>query len=139
VLYFVDGFLLWLKNSSIDKAIVIGVQEVSLYKLKEHQEKTLVHYSVSSSELWHLRLAHINYRELPILGNMVIGLLNIRVERDGVYKGYALGKNVKGRFTGSDSRSKGILEIIHFDVCGQMMVPSLGKFVNYVLFIDENS
>jgi hypothetical protein len=49
--YFLDGFILWLKNSSIDKAIVIGVQEGRLYKLKGHQEKTLVHNNVSSSEL----------------------------------------------------------------------------------------
>jgi cAMP phosphodiesterase len=31
------------------------------------------------------------------------------------------------------------LEIIHFDVCGQMMVPYLEKFVYYVLFIDDYS
>jgi hypothetical protein len=70
---------------------------------------------------------------------MVTGLPDIQVERDGVCKGCALGKNVKGSFTSSDSMSKGILNIIHFDVCGQMMVPSLGNFVYYVLFIDDYS
>ena len=49
--YFLDGFILWLKNSSINKAIVIGVQEGRLYKLKGHQEKNLAHNNVSSSEL----------------------------------------------------------------------------------------
>ena len=70
---------------------------------------------------------------------MVTGLLDIQVEHDGVCKGCALGKNVKGSFTSSDSRSKGILDIIHSDVCGQMTVPSLGNFVYYVLFIDDYS
>jgi transposase InsO family protein len=107
--------------------------------LKGHQEQALVHNSVSSSELWHRRLAHINYRALPILSKMVTGLPDIQVERDGVCKGCALGKNVKGSFTSSDNRSKGILDIIHSDVCRQMMVPSLGNFVYYVLFIDDYS
>jgi len=75
---FVDGqVLLWPKNSSIDKATVIGVREGGLYKLKGHQEHALVHNKVSSSELWHRRLAHINYRALPILGKMVTGLPDI--------------------------------------------------------------
>ena len=42
-------------------------------------------------------------------------------------------------FTISDSRSKGILDIIHSDVCEQMTMPSLGNFVYYVLFIDDYS
>jgi hypothetical protein len=137
---FVDAqVLLWLKISSIDKATVIDVQEGGLYKLKGHQEQALVHNSVSSSDLWHRRLAHIDYRALPILGKMVTGLPNIQVERDGVCKGCALGKNVKGSFTNSDNRSKDILDIIHSDVCGKMTVPSLGNSAYYVLFIDDYS
>jgi hypothetical protein len=70
-----DGqVLLWPKNSSMDKATVIGVREGGLYKLKGHQEQALVHNSVSSSELWDRRLAHINYKALPILSKEVTGL-----------------------------------------------------------------
>jgi hypothetical protein len=59
---FVDGqVLLWPKSSSIDSSIdsttLIGVREGGLYKLKGHQEQSLVHNSASSSELWHRRLA----------------------------------------------------------------------------------
>jgi hypothetical protein len=136
----VDGqVLIWPKNSNIDKATVIGIREGGLYKLKGHQEQALVHNSVSSSELWHRRPAHINYRALPVLSKVVAGLPDIQVERDGVCKGCALGKNTKGSFISSDSRSKGILDIIHSDVCGQMTMPSLGNFVYYVLFIDDYS
>jgi hypothetical protein len=46
--------------------------------LKGHQEQALVHNSVSSSELWHRIITHINYRALSILGKMVIGLPDIR-------------------------------------------------------------
>jgi hypothetical protein len=135
----VDGQVLWPKNSSINKATVIGVREGGLYKLNGHQEQALVHNSVSSSELWHRRLAHLNYKALLVLSKMVTGLPKFQIDHDEVCKGYALGKNVKESFTSSDSRSKGILDIIHFDVCGQMTVPSLGNFVYYVLFIDNYS
>jgi hypothetical protein len=107
--------------------------------LKGHQEQALVHNSVSSSELWHRRLAHLNYRALPVLSKMVTGLPEIQIDHNKVCKGCALGKNVKGSFISSDNRSKGILNIIHSDVCGQMTVPSLGNFVYYVLFIDDYS
>jgi hypothetical protein len=48
----------------------------------------------------------------------------VTVEHDGVCKGCTLGKNAKESFSSSDNRSKGILDIIHSDVCGQMTVPS---------------
>jgi hypothetical protein len=108
---------------------VIRVWEGGLYKSKEQQEQALVHNSVNSNELWHQRLVHINYRALPVLRKMVTGLPNIQVERDCVCKGCSLGKNTKGSFTRSDSRSKGVLDIIHSDVCGQMTMPSLGNFI----------
>jgi transposase InsO family protein len=98
-----------------------------------------VHNSVRYSELWHQRLAHIKYRVLPVLRKMVTCPPDIQVEHDGVCKGCTLGKNVKGIFTSSDSRSKGILDIIHSYVCRKMTVPSLGNFVYYVLFTDDYS
>ena len=38
-----------------------------------------------------------------------------------------------------DTREKGILELRHSDVFRPMCVPSLGKFVYYVSFIDDFS
>jgi hypothetical protein len=70
---------------------------------------------------------------------MVTGLPEIHIEHDGVCRGCALGKNVKGSFSSSDSRSKGILDLIHTDVCGPMTVASLNRYLYYVLFIDDHS
>jgi len=69
----------------------------------------------------------------------VTGLLEIHIEHDGICRGCALGKNVKGSFSSSDSRSKGILDLIHTDVCGPMIVASLNGYLYYVLFIDDHS
>jgi hypothetical protein len=98
----------------------------------------MIHDTITLSELCHRRLSHIHYRSLLALGNMVTGLPEIHVQHDGVFKGCALGKNVKGSFLSSDSRSKG-LDLIHSDVCGPMIVSSLNRYLYYVLFIDDHS
>ena len=54
-------------------------------------------------------------------------------------KGCAKGKNTKKTFPSSESKVKGILEIIHSDVCGPMSSSSLSKYVYYVSFIDDFS
>jgi hypothetical protein len=118
---------------------VIGAREGGLYKLKGHPAQALVHNIIISSELWHLRLAHINYKSFPVLSKMVTGLPDTQIEHDGVCKGCALGKNAKRIFPCSATRSKGIFDIIHSYVCGQMTILSLGNFLYYVIFIDDLS
>jgi transposase InsO family protein len=81
----------------------------------------------------------LHYRALPTLKRMVTGLPELQVEHDGICRGCALGKNAKGYFPSSDNRSKGILDLVHSDVCGPMTVASLGGFLYYVIFIDDFS
>ena len=49
------------------------------------------------------------------------------------------GKNTKNTFPSSESKSKGILEIINSDVCGPMSSSSLSGYVYYISFIDDFS
>ena len=49
------------------------------------------------------------------------------------------GKNTKKTFPSSESKAKGILEIIHSNVCGPMSSSSLSGYVYYVSFIDDFS
>jgi hypothetical protein len=131
--------LAWHKNSRMDFARVIGVRENSLYKLTVQPVQALLHDTISLSKLWHRRLARLHYRALPALGKMVTGLPEIHIEHDSICRGCAPSKNVKGSFSSSDSRSKGILDLIHTDVCGPMIVASLNGYLYYVLFIDDHS
>ena len=48
-------------------------------------------------------------------------------------------KNTKKTFPSSKRKAKGILEIIHSDVCGLMSSSSLRGYVYYVSFIDDFS
>ena len=84
---FIDGqVLMWSKGKTLEDVVVIG-EEGGLYKLKGHPEKTLVHETTSSSELWHRRLAHINYKAFPYVSKVVVGLPDLKIEHEGICKG----------------------------------------------------
>ena len=94
---FVDGeLLMWPKVKKIDDAVVIRVEE-GIYKLKGH---------IDSCELWHIRLAHVNYKALPIVSKVVTGLPEIQDNHEGVCKGCAQWKNTKNPFPSSNSKAK---------------------------------
>jgi hypothetical protein len=136
---FIDGeVLMWHKGKTIEDAIVIGIEEGGMYKLKGHSDATLVHSSENLCELWYRRLAYINYKALPYVSKAVTGLPNFKVDHEGVCKGCAQGKNIKNHFPKSDSK-EGVFNLIHSDVCGPMPSTSLSGHVYYVLIIDDYS
>jgi transposase InsO family protein len=49
------------------------------------------------------------------------------------------GKHNRAIFSSGSTREKGILELMHIDVFGPVPVPSLGKSIYYVSFIDDFS
>jgi hypothetical protein len=95
-----------------------------------------VHKTINPCELWHLRFGHLHYGALPGLQNIVTGMPDF-YEYDGVCRGCVLGKNVKSSFPSSNRRSKGILDLVHLDICGPMTTPPLCGYLYYVLFIDD--
>ena len=117
-LTFEDGNVIkFHKNSRMETTKVIGVREEILYCLSTVPKQNLVHDSTSINDLWLRILDHLNYQALTSLRNMVTGLPMLHVDHDGVCRGCALGKNTKGSFPKSESRFKGILDLIHFDLC----------------------
>ena len=68
---------------------------------------------------------------------MVTKLPVLQVDHDGICRGCGLGKNTMGSFSSSESRSKGILDLVHFDLCGSMTFVSLGGYYYYVILIDD--
>ena len=70
---------------------------------------------------------------------MVKGMPSFDYVHDSICRGCALGKNVKKKFPSSHTRSKGILDLVHSDLCGPMSTPSLSGYLYYVLFIDDFS
>jgi hypothetical protein len=110
---FIDGeVLMWPKGKTTEEAIVIGKEEGGLYKLKGH-------------------------KALPYVSKAVTGLPEFKVDHEGVCNGCAQGKNIKNPFPKRDN--KGVLELIHSDVCGPMPSTSISGYVHYVSFIDDYS
>jgi hypothetical protein len=56
-----------------------------------------------------------------------------------VCKGCALNKHAKTAFPSSEHRSRGILDLIHVEVCGLMTLASLTSNIYYVFFTDDSS
>ena len=127
------------RGKSLEDASIIGTKEGVIYKLKGHSEATLIHDTTSRCELWNRRIAHINYKYLAHVSKVVTYLPDVKIDFEGICKGYAKGKNIKNPFPKSDTKLEGSLEFIHSDVCGPMQSTSLSGYVYYVTFIDSYS
>ena len=102
--------------------------------------KTLcVHEITNSSELWNIRIAHINYKELPYVSKVVRGLPYLKIDNEGTCKGCARGKNIKNPFPKSETKTKGTLKLIHSDVCDHTPSISLSGYEYCVSNIDDYS
>jgi hypothetical protein len=69
---------------------------------------------------------------------MVEGISNFSLDFD-FCEHCVYGKKNQVRFFSGAMREEGILQLVHNDVFGLVLVPSLGKFVYYVSFIDDFS
>ncbi|KAH9326461.1 hypothetical protein KI387_006639, partial [Taxus chinensis] len=67
------------------------------------------------------------------------GVPEVSTEHDDVCKGCVLGKFAKASFLRSDTISKGVLDLVHSDVCGPMSTKSLRGYEYFVTFIDDFS
>jgi hypothetical protein len=121
---------------------VIGVREGKLFRLifqPLHALATSSDNNRQLCELWHCRMAHLHHRALGGLREVVIGVPQINIEHQDVCRGCALGKFAKASFPSSDTRSAGILDLVHTDVCGPMTRRSLSGCEYYFTFIDDYS
>jgi hypothetical protein len=50
-----------------------------------------------------------------------------------------LGKNINKAFPSSENRAQGILDLVHYNVCGPMSYPSLSGCFYYFIFINDYS
>jgi hypothetical protein len=129
--------LLWAKGSHLSTTKPIGSRRGGLYVVTEQSVQALARDATSSNELWHKRLRHLHYKALPDLQNMVCGMPSISFSKNEICKGCMLGKNIKKAFPSSDNRAQGILDLVHFDVCGPMSSLSLSGFLYYIIFVDD--
>jgi hypothetical protein len=88
--------------------------------------------------LWHQILGNIRWKGLQILPRkgMVEGMSNFSLDSN-FFEHSVYGNKNWVKFPSGAMREEGILQLVHNDVFGPMIVPSLGKNVYYVSFTDE--
>jgi transposase InsO family protein len=84
-------------------------------------------------------MEHIHHGALGALREVVTRVPQINIEHQDVCRECALGKFSKASFPSSSTRSIGILDLVHTDVCGPMTRMSLNGCEYYLTFIDGNS
>lgn len=137
---FIEGKVMaWPKTATFKRAQVIGYRQGHLYELCNEPNQTLLHEVIDQAEIWHRRLGHLHFRALLSMEKLVTGLPKLKPIHSDVCKGCALGKNTKSSFPCSSRKTKGVLELVHSDLCGPMSKPSLGNALYYVIFVDDFS
>lgn len=86
----------------------LELDKTSYTGFEYQRARVLIHSTSDLCELWHKRMAHLHHGALNILKEIVTGLLDFRVEQQGVCKGCALGKYAKATFLSNENKSKGI-------------------------------
>eukprot|EP00253_Pinus_taeda_P004316 PITA_04316 len=133
---FSDGKVrVWKKN--IKDAFTLGFRVDSLYQVRGSPPSVMSCDTTLQSELWHRRFAHLHYKALPDVRNMVTGMPEFQVEQEGVCPGCAKGKLKRGPFPSSQSKTSDILQLVHSDISGMMPVNSLGGYSYYLTFTDD--
>eukprot|EP00253_Pinus_taeda_P019536 PITA_19536 len=85
---FSDGKVHVSKNNVKD-AFTIGFRVGSLYQVDESQVGVMSYDTSLQSELWHWRFAHLHYKALPDVRQMVTRMPEFQVEKEGVCPGCA--------------------------------------------------
>eukprot|EP00111_Clytia_hemisphaerica_P023199 TCONS_00068237-protein len=127
------------------KRYSVGKKHGKLFKLNtiNSDHTCYIGNAMDEIDLWHQRYDHLGYDNLKLLNKkeMVNGLdfdLKETVNRN--CEGCAMGKQHRQPFPKkSTNTTKGLLELIHSDVCGPMDVPSVGGSRYFVTFIDDYS
>jgi hypothetical protein len=88
------------------------------------KHETLVYNSDNLCKPWHTYLGHFHYGALRLLKSMVMGLCDFKVERTRMCKGCTLGKHAKVTFPRSKHILRGILDLVHSNVCGPISLTS---------------
>jgi hypothetical protein len=100
----------------------------------------MTHTMENPCELWHRRLAHINYKVLPYICKVVIGLPKLKFDHEGAWNVCEKGKNIKNPFPKRNNKPEGVLELIHLYVCGLMPSFSISaKFKEFKALIENLS
>lgn len=135
---FIDGKIrVW--NFFFKDAFTLGFRVDTLYQVGGSPLRAMSCDTSLQSKLWHRRFAHLHYKALPNVRQMVTGMPEFKVEHEGVCSGCVKRKLTRGTFPSSNSKTTNILQLIYSDISGMMPINSLGGYLYYLTFTDDYS
>lgn len=119
--------------------VATAVLDNNMYRLKQGE-----HFGLSacgsSAELWHRRLAHLNYTDMDKLkSGLVNGVDYLTVKNKSQCVACLKGKQCRQPFKNTGTRAKALLELVHSDLCGPMDNKSFGGAKYFFTLIDDFS
>nr|GEV94205.1 retrovirus-related Pol polyprotein from transposon TNT 1-94 [Tanacetum cinerariifolium] len=143
------GFITSNSSITISSQLVNFVMRIwRLLSGSQHVLLEIFRATPTQARLWHQRLSHLNFDYINLLSkkDTVIGLLKLKYVKDQLYSSCELSKAKRSSFKSKAfSSSKGRLNLLHMDLCGQMRVASINE-KKYILemprstgFITSNS
>jgi hypothetical protein len=133
------------RKDSDNIVVMTRMEDGRLLKLKgtsshTHNFAYLSHHDagiIPSSLLWHARFGHINYDNLRLLRKNGVFGFPTTPRKLKQCDACISGKHRKQPFHDSTSRACRKLELIHFDLCGLMPIPSANGNRYIMTFIDD--
>ncbi|KAL0430738.1 UNVERIFIED_CONTAM: Transposon Ty2-B Gag-Pol polyprotein [Sesamum radiatum] len=107
----------------------------NLIMTAQHKRKVDDH---ENAQIWHARLGHISkdrIRRLVDTKSLEIDDLDHLPTCESCLKG----KMTKKPFVGQSAIAKGLLDLVHTDVCGPLSIPARGEFSYFITFTDDHS
>ncbi|KAL0319632.1 UNVERIFIED_CONTAM: Retrovirus-related Pol polyprotein from transposon TNT 1-94 [Sesamum radiatum] len=87
-----------------------------------------------------LRLGDGNAVVAEAVGSLSLVVRNhVRIELKDCYYVSSMGKITKKPFVGQSAIAKGLLDLVHTDVCGPLSIPATGGFSYFINFTDDHS
>jgi hypothetical protein len=127
-------------NSIIAPKVELNLTQIDSTQAESVQTDSTRHDKINPTMLWNERMGHIGEKRLRAMHNkgMVEGFPECGLEV-GFCEHCIYGKQSRVRFSSGATRENGILELVHNDLFGLVIVPSLGGSLYYVSLIDEFS
>lgn len=111
-----------------------------MFKLDTKNVSAMLAKDNNTKNLWHRRLGHIGMENLQRMsGDSLVTGLNLPKGNIEACEVCVLGKHARSPFKRSTTKTSGILELIHSDVCGPMQEGSIQSSRYFVTFIDDFS
>jgi hypothetical protein len=98
----------------------------------------LLTHADENSRIWHERFGHLNFKYIQQLRKKILvdGLPDIHFSK-GICEGFVLGKHPQEKFNkGKTQRASSLLNLIHSDLMGPFLHPSIRKESFVLIFVD---